>query len=53
MEQSTRNLQSTDDRLLFLTEQQKTLREGSIDWHNCQSAINHIIAQRFLKYLNS
>ena len=53
MEQSTRDLQSTDDRLLLLMQKQKMLREGSIDWYNCQSVINHIIAQRYLKYLNS
>mgnify|MGYP001045137285 CR=1 FL=1 len=52
MEQSSRTLQSTDDRLLLLVEQQKTTKEGSASWYECQAEINQLIAEKFLQYVN-
>lgn len=55
MESSNRIEQPTDDKsvlLMSLKEQQNQVREGSLYWHELQSQINQIIAERFLQTLN-
>jgi hypothetical protein len=52
VEQSSRTLQPTDDRLLLLIEQQKQTKEGSTAWYAYQAQINQIIAENFLHYVN-
>jgi hypothetical protein len=53
MEQSSRTLQSTDDRLILLRRELELLKEGSLAWYKCQEEINSITAQRFLNYVNT
>lgn len=52
MDQGYRTKQSTDAKLLLLTEQQKLIKEGSLPWHDLQSMINQIIAENYLRYVN-
>lgn len=53
MEQRSRTLQSTDNRLLLLKQEQTQYAEGSAKWHNLQAKIDQIVAQRLLEYVNS
>jgi len=54
MEQSNRGLQSTNGRqlLLSLYQQRDALHEGSNAWRKIQDAIDKIVAQNYLEYLN-
>lgn len=48
-------MQQTSDKQVLLKElkqQQDSLKEGSLAWHEVQSQINHIIAENFLQYVN-
>jgi len=47
--------QSTDDQsilLMLLQKAQKEVSEKSIKWFDLQRRIDHIVAQRYLQYLN-
>jgi len=52
MGQSSRIIQSTNGRLLFLVNLQKETKEGSSAWLYYQDLINQIIAQNYLHYVN-
>ena len=52
MEKSNRIEQSANDRLTVLVEQQKQCQDGTASWYTIQEAINQIVAERFLVYLN-
>ena len=53
MVQSYGTKQPTNDKLVYLRQQQKQCREGSSAWHEIQSKINRIIAQNYLEYVNT
>ena len=52
MDTSTRTQQSTNDKLLFLRQEQEKYHEGSKNWSYYQSLMNQIIAQNYLEYVN-
>jgi len=56
MEQSTRTMQSTDNRSMVLKQlqqEQKTYSESSPKFAELQAKIDHLVAQNFLEYVNS
>lgn len=53
MGSSTGISQPTDDKLLLLKQEQKQYAEGTASWHNLQTKIDQIVAQRLLEYVNS
>jgi len=52
MDTCSGTLQTTDDRLLLLVNQQKETKEGSPAWFSIQAEINQIIAENFLRFVN-
>ena len=52
MEQSTRLVQSTNDRLLLLKKEQEKYHEGSFEWADIQAKVDQIVAQNYLEYVN-
>lgn len=52
MELSTTTMCQSKDQFLLLKEQQSLVKEGSAVWHDLQSQINQIVAERFLRYVN-
>lgn len=52
MDQSTRTLRSTNNRLVLLKQEQEKYHEGSKNWSYYQSLMNQIIAQNYLEYVN-
>ena len=46
--------QTTSPKLVLekLQQEQRQYHEGSFEWADIQSKINHIIAQNFLEYVN-
>lgn len=53
MEQGIRAMCKSNDRLVFLKQEQKQYSEGTLNWIKLQTRIDHIIAQNYLEYLNS
>jgi len=53
MGKSFRTEQPTDDKLLFLKQEQEKYAEGSKQWIYLQEHINQIVAQNYLEYVNS
>lgn len=52
MEQSNRNVQSTDDKLVLLRQEQAQYTEGTHNWCWLEQQINQVIAQNLLEYVN-
>jgi hypothetical protein len=52
MEQSTPVMCESNDRLVFLKQEQEKYTEGSPRWINLQTEINQIVAQNYLEYVN-
>jgi hypothetical protein len=52
MEQVTSNVCESNDRLVFLKQEQEKYTEGSPRWINLQTEINQIVAQNYLEYVN-
>jgi hypothetical protein len=52
MEHSTTGVCKSNDRLVFLKQEQEKYTEGSPRWINLQTEINQIVAQNYLEYVN-
>ena len=52
METSNRVKQPSNDKLIFLKQEQQQYSEGTSNWIKLQTRIDHIIAQNYLEYLN-
>jgi len=52
MEKGSRSLQSTNDKLLSLRQEQEQYTEGSKQWTYLQENINQIVAQNYSEYVN-
>ena len=52
MGKSNGTCKPTNDKLLFLKQEQEKTTEGSKDWSYYQDLMNHIIAQNYLHYVN-
>lgn len=52
MDQSSGPLQSANNKLIYLREEQSKHKEGSTEWYDLQEKITQIIAQNFWYYVN-
>jgi hypothetical protein len=52
MEHSTTDVCESNDRLLFLKQEQEKYTEGSPRWIDLQTEIDQIVAQNYLEYVN-
>ena len=53
MEHSTTDVCKSNNRLVFLKQEQEKCAEGSKQWIYLQEHINRIVAQNYLEYVNS
>lgn len=52
MEQLASTVCESNDRLVFLKQEQEKYSEGSPRWSNLQTQIDEIVAQNYLHYVN-